>query len=236
MKVTRRTWRGTKGGRNVQRPICTAISSGKYHLKRKGSGANCDNLIQLIDQSGTANLETFIATIATARNDSKSRTLTLNLTNLLRINKTPVDSEEKNWSFTLLNPRSVKNKTLSINDFILDSNIDLLALTETWLGTNNDKTVLSELTPNTHKIHCVSRQGQGEVEPLLCITQTSTSTWSSHRPILHTLNCSSVPSAPKTTILDSVLSTDHLRLELISSKFYLLRRVVGFLGLRCCYT
>ena len=160
MKVTRRTWRGTKGGRNVQRPICTAISSGKYHFKRKGSGVNCDNLIQLIDQSGTANLETFIATIATARNDSKSRTLTLNLTNLLRINKTPVDSEEKNWSFTLLNPRSVKNKTLSINDFILDSNIDLLALTETWLGTNIDKTVLSELTPNTHKIHCVSRQGQ----------------------------------------------------------------------------
>jgi hypothetical protein len=116
VKVTRRTWRGTKGGRNVQRPICTAISSGKYHFKRKGSGVNCDNLIQLIDQSGTANLETFIATIATARNDSKSRTLTLNLTNLLRINKTPVDSEEKDWSFTLLNPRSVKNKTLSINE------------------------------------------------------------------------------------------------------------------------
>ena len=120
---------------------------------------NCGNLIQRIDQSGTANLDTFIPTIVTARNDSNYRTSTLNLTNLLRINKTHVHSEENKLSFTLLNPRSVKNKTLSINDFILDNNIDLLALTETWLGTNIDKTVLSELTPNTHKIHCVSRKG-----------------------------------------------------------------------------
>jgi hypothetical protein len=160
VKVTRRTRRGTKGGRNVQRHIRTAISSGKYDFKSKGSGMHCGNLMQFIDQSGTANLETFIPTIATARNDGKSRTFTLNLTNLFRINKTPVDSEENNLSFTLLNPRSVKNTTLSINDFILDNDIDLLALTETWLGTNIDKTVLSELIPNTHKIHCVSRKGQ----------------------------------------------------------------------------
>ena len=148
-KVTRRTRNGTEGGRNVQRPIRTAISSGNCDSKSKGGGVNCGNLIQFIDQSGTANLETVIPTIVTARNDSKSRTSTLNLTNLLRINKTPVHSEEKKLSFTLLNPRSVKNKTLSINDFILDNNICNLALTETWLGTNIDKTVLSELTPNT---------------------------------------------------------------------------------------
>jgi hypothetical protein len=138
----------------------TVISSGKYDFKSKGSGVNCGSMIQFIDQSGTVNLETFIATIDTARNDSKSHTLTLNLTSLLRINKTPVDSEENNLSVTFLNPRSVKNKTLPINDFILDNNIDILALTETWLDTNIDKTVLYELTPNTHKINCVSRQGQ----------------------------------------------------------------------------
>ena len=62
MKVTFRTRRGMKGGRNVHCPMRTVIRSGKYDFKSKGSGMHCGNLMPFIDQSGTANLETFIPT------------------------------------------------------------------------------------------------------------------------------------------------------------------------------
>ena len=41
-----------------------------------------------------------------------------------------------------INARSCRNKTISIHDFILSNNIDLLAITETWLGTDIDDTIM----------------------------------------------------------------------------------------------
>jgi len=46
----------------------------------------------------------------------------------------------------------VKNKTLAISDYITSNDFDLVALTETWLGTTNNKTVLAELVPSGYKI------------------------------------------------------------------------------------
>jgi hypothetical protein len=42
----------------------------------------------------------------------------------------------------------VKNKAVSLCDFILSNQIDLFAITETWLVDELDKFVLSELVPN----------------------------------------------------------------------------------------
>lgn len=47
------------------------------------------------------------------------------------INKSPVTI-----NMALLNVRSVLNKSFVNNDLILDSNLDCLLLTETWLGTD----------------------------------------------------------------------------------------------------
>ena len=48
-----------------------------------------------------------------------------------RTNRTiPVD-------FCLLNTRSVKTKAPTVKDFVVDKNIDLLALTESWLRPGN---------------------------------------------------------------------------------------------------
>ena len=49
----------------------------------------------------------------------------------------------------LLNPWSVVNKATTLHDFILEYDLDILALTETWLsGTVCDGSVLQEMLPN----------------------------------------------------------------------------------------
>jgi len=40
-----------------------------------------------------------------------------------------------------LNCRSVANKRLSIADFIISRDVDIMALTKTWLGNDNDKQI-----------------------------------------------------------------------------------------------
>ena len=76
-----------------------------------------------------------------------------------RTNRTmPVD-------FCLLNTRSVKNKASAMKDFVVDKNIDLLALTESWLWPGNtDANVINELCPTgCHLLHIPrqSRTGGG---------------------------------------------------------------------------
>ena len=41
--------------------------------------------------------------------------------------------------FSLLNPRSVRNKTLSLKDLTVDRNIDVFAVIETWLSKETKK-------------------------------------------------------------------------------------------------
>ena len=57
-----------------------------------------------------------------------------------------------------LNCRSVKNKALSIADLVTSRNIDILALTETWLGTSIDAQVLFELVSPGYDILHVAGQ------------------------------------------------------------------------------
>jgi exonuclease III len=68
--------------------------------------------------------------------------------------------EDKLITLFTLNCRSVKNKTLAIVDFIQSHNADLLAITETWLGSEIDKSVISDITPQGYGIHHVSRHGR----------------------------------------------------------------------------
>ena len=60
-------------------------------------------------------------------------------------------------SICLINCRSVKNKTLAIYDFIISNDLDMLVITETWLGSKVDKVCLSELVPDGYKISHVPR-------------------------------------------------------------------------------
>ncbi len=50
-----------------------------------------------------------------------------------------------------INVRSVKNKTVSVSDLVISRDVDMLALTETWLGRSCDKYI-------RYEFHSVSRQ------------------------------------------------------------------------------
>ena len=56
-----------------------------------------------------------------------------------------------------LNCQSVKNKTSSIREYILSHNFDVVALTETWLGTTSDKKCLAEMIPEGYDLKHVPR-------------------------------------------------------------------------------
>ena len=51
----------------------------------------------------------------------------------------------------------MKNKATSVADLAISHNIDVLALTETWLGSDIDTNVVSQLVPIGYNFHAVSR-------------------------------------------------------------------------------
>ena len=61
----------------------------------------------------------------------------------------------------LVNIQSVGNKTCEIRDYIIDNQLDILVLTETWLN-NCDSAKIKEMTPDTHKfLHILRGTGRG---------------------------------------------------------------------------
>lgn len=47
---------------------------------------------------------------------------------------------------TLWNARSLRNKTTAIYDKIVSDNVDILAITETWLSLDQDEPIINQLT------------------------------------------------------------------------------------------
>ena len=70
-----------------------------------------------------------------------------------------------NGSLCLLNARSVKNKTLVIKDFVVENDIDMMALTETWLNfaDNNKDFFIRDICPTgykfIHTLRAITRRG-----------------------------------------------------------------------------
>ena len=79
--------------------------------------------------------------------------------NLIRIKFQPscVTKSQSNIKICCLNARSVKNKTIFLCDFILSNELDIFAITETWLGASLDRACTNELLPDGYKIKHVPR-------------------------------------------------------------------------------
>ncbi|CAB4005804.1 Hypothetical predicted protein [Paramuricea clavata] len=83
-----------------------------------------------------------------------------NIINVARLPYLPVNYYHGNsLLLCVLNARSVRNKTAAIMDYIRDSNVDLCAITETWL-TPDDAAVRAELCPNGFKFLDNPRTGR----------------------------------------------------------------------------
>lgn len=72
-------------------------------------------------------------------------------THINTANSTNFRNSERKITFSLLNAQSVRNKTANIMDYIVERKVDLLAITETWLKSNDDA-VKAECLPSTYKI------------------------------------------------------------------------------------
>lgn len=174
----RRTRRGTKAGRGAVRriPCVTGNRFTSDETKTVDHNAvNTSNLIQLVNTNGlsvsqTSSLDraapadvSAIETLVQSRSETSARNtksgiLHANLHNIIRPVTVTHSKPVIPLNLMSLNCRSVKNKTLSISDFIASQDIDILALTETWLGTNIDNQVLAELVPPGYDIIQSSRQ------------------------------------------------------------------------------
>jgi hypothetical protein len=68
----------------------------------------------------------------------------------------------KPLSFALINARSLRNKTTTISDYILDNDFDVIAFTETWLAANNsDTVVINNICPVGYDLIHVPRGSRG---------------------------------------------------------------------------
>ena len=82
----------------------------------------------------------------------------VNHNNLIRPNLSISCNHGKTLQLGLLNARSVRNKSLSIADLIIDRKLDILAITETWLkGDITDNVIVGELVPSGYSILSVPR-------------------------------------------------------------------------------
>ena len=64
----------------------------------------------------------------------------------------------KSLKFAVLNTRSIRNKSLIVKDFIVDRDVDILALTETWLNSSDlDSQIIRDICPTGYELHSVPR-------------------------------------------------------------------------------
>ena len=62
-----------------------------------------------------------------------------------------------------VNAQSCRNKTNAIRDYIVENDIDVCAITESWI-TSEDDAIMAEITPvgyNLLAFHCDGRSGRG---------------------------------------------------------------------------
>ncbi|CAC5424857.1 unnamed protein product [Mytilus coruscus] len=156
VKLNHRTRRGTKAGRNVFRPIRSITTTQRPSVPVRISCVDRTNLVQIAINKNVPDtfsaIESLVRSLENVKNENRC-----NSSDLSKIQTTSNDGSNTALSLVTLNTRSVKNKTTSICDFLTSNNVDIFALTETWLGSSVDKHIISEITPDGYDLHHVAR-------------------------------------------------------------------------------
>ena len=99
--------------------------------------------------------------ISTDRKTADSGQQGAKLSNLTHININRENfSKQKLLKCASLNARSIRNKTLNINDTVVERDIDILFLSETWLGKDDDDAVIASIKPDGYDFIHHPRLGQ----------------------------------------------------------------------------
>jgi len=125
---------------------------------------NTNNLIPIVLNGPLDNPIESIVTMTTTNiiHNTSSKT---NNHNLTRIKCVGTEGPKlKHLNFACVNVRSLKNKVLDVTDYVVENEIDLLAITETWLFSDDSKnqvTLASILIPGYKFIHMPRTTGKG---------------------------------------------------------------------------
>ena len=86
-----------------------------------------------------------------------------NMNNLISIRRDPLQIQKpcKIINFCPLNARSIRNKSTTIRDFVTDSKIDILALTETWTQGERDDYFARDIRPPNFIFRRIDRKSRG---------------------------------------------------------------------------
>ena len=98
--------------------------------------------------------------VAIPFNINKS-TPTVNNANLICVNNKKKKGNYTPLHVATLNARSVRNKAHFLSDYILEHDIDILVITETWLYNKGDEATLNQLIPTGYGYEFNNRQQRG---------------------------------------------------------------------------
>ena len=111
---------------------------------------------------GPKGIPVIVSTRSSHNHETQLSSSSRNISNLISVRRysalAPIVAD-KHLSLCLLNARSVKKKTADLFDYICDCKADLVAITETWL-TTDDAAVRAELCPVGYKISDRPRTGR----------------------------------------------------------------------------
>lgn len=145
------TKRGSQGIRKRRIPVLISESrpSRSHRSAIYSTRSNLSNLVALVNN-----------------NHNKDNNVNRNNHNITSRDLPPEcpqrKQQHKKFSMCCLNPWSVCNKAISIQDFTIDHDLDILCLTETWLtGSESDNPVISAMLPNGYSIQHHPRPSRG---------------------------------------------------------------------------
>ena len=103
-----------------------------------------------------------------SRKYNKKSKSSINPKNLLNINLDNFSNADILLNISLVNLRSLRNKSVVFREYVEDNSLDLCICTETWLS-DNDVVIATEATPPSYSLLCANRSGRtGGGTALLC--------------------------------------------------------------------